>query len=91
MVDMLSMVRSEQDRIIAAARSMGAIIPESTIRQAGEYADQLQLIEQGTQSLAVQSQMVLAPLTLKWSELDCLCRGRHGRRYRKLPRQADNP
>lgn len=69
MVQVLRQTREEQQKVIDTARKFGAILSNELVRSADEYGDQLDLIKKGTEALGIQSDMMFAPLTLKWSLL----------------------
>jgi len=68
-VKVLQQTREEQDKVIANARRYGAIISNEVVASADEYDDQLTLIRQGTEALGRQTDLLLAPLALKWAEI----------------------
>jgi hypothetical protein len=68
-VNVLRMTDEQQQKVIDTAREFGAVISNEVVRAADEYADKLDLIQQGTQALDTQNKLLLAPLTLKWAEL----------------------
>jgi len=67
-VEVLRMTDAQQQKVIETAREYGAILSNEVVAAADEYADKLDLIQQGTAALDTQTKLVLAPLTIEWAK-----------------------